>query len=476
MAATLQNYNTPTLPQLDGGDQVFWRNELQKISKSVNLLVKGQQGTASFTVNVKNFGAKGDGVTDDTKAIQAAINAVAAFGGGTVLFPPGIYLITSTLVIGNGSSAAWSTVHGVILQGASPPPGAFTLAGGAASTILLWGGAASGNPAMVKYQGPLAGWGISNLELNANNVATVWGLQLISASYGYCQDMLITGVQTGIHTSTVPQGALGGNPNTMHNRYTDVSITLHDQTGGSTAVFLTNDSNSTVTTNTCYELFYNITIGADGHANALIGVDQQVCDSCIFIDLHVAFGPTVAGGTAALFFDYSVNANFPSSNKFFGVDPNGATASFGTTGTATVGDNVIEGLIRTNGAVPAIVSGVSFIPAGWFTYTPTPVWGGGQTSTFTINAARYSKEGTTVSWQLDVTISAAGTVTNQFTFTLPTTPGSGGGGAGRECVNSFIGVVEQHFGANATAAVSKTTAANFANNDRIIISGVYESQ
>lgn len=42
--------------------------------------------------DVNNYGAAGDGVTADTKAIQAAINAAGAAGGGIVEIPAGIYL------------------------------------------------------------------------------------------------------------------------------------------------------------------------------------------------------------------------------------------------------------------------------------------------------------------------------------------------------------------------------------------------
>jgi hypothetical protein len=44
------------------------------------------------TFNVRDHGATGDGVTLDTKAINAAIEACAKSGGGQVLFPPGRYL------------------------------------------------------------------------------------------------------------------------------------------------------------------------------------------------------------------------------------------------------------------------------------------------------------------------------------------------------------------------------------------------
>lgn len=64
-------------------------------------------------LSVGMFGATGDGTTDDTAAIQAAINYAQA-NGCSLYIPPGIYLISATLTIDNG---------GLVLQGASGATG-----------------------------------------------------------------------------------------------------------------------------------------------------------------------------------------------------------------------------------------------------------------------------------------------------------------------------------------------------------------
>lgn len=50
------------------------------------------------TVSVKDFGAVGDGVADDTAEIQAAIDSVSSFGGGKVFIPSGEFNHTGLTV------------------------------------------------------------------------------------------------------------------------------------------------------------------------------------------------------------------------------------------------------------------------------------------------------------------------------------------------------------------------------------------
>lgn len=51
-----------------------------------------REGEALELFNVKAYGAKGDGVTNDTDGVQTAVSALIAAGGGHLYFPPGTYL------------------------------------------------------------------------------------------------------------------------------------------------------------------------------------------------------------------------------------------------------------------------------------------------------------------------------------------------------------------------------------------------
>jgi hypothetical protein len=60
-----------------------------------------------LVINVKNYGAVGNGTTDDTAAINSALSALTAAGKGIVYFPAGIYKTT-----GDHSVSVPCTVYG----------------------------------------------------------------------------------------------------------------------------------------------------------------------------------------------------------------------------------------------------------------------------------------------------------------------------------------------------------------------------
>jgi hypothetical protein len=150
-------------------------------------------------VSVLQFGAVGDGVTDDTTAIQAALNAAGAAGGLEVYLPAtgSAYKITDTLVLPNG----------VCLRGVAGKNFA-----GATATNAQWAARGSwlnpthpSNPAV-----RLQGHGSAIIGVNfIHNQPVPSGGSWTPTAYGYCieqiishskiEDIMIVNASHGIH-------------------------------------------------------------------------------------------------------------------------------------------------------------------------------------------------------------------------------------------------------------------------------------
>ena len=79
---------------------------------------------APIVFNVRQYGATGDGKTLDTDAVNRTIAAAAAAGGGTVLFPAGVYLCFSIRL--QNYVHLYLDAGATILAAESPKPGETT--------------------------------------------------------------------------------------------------------------------------------------------------------------------------------------------------------------------------------------------------------------------------------------------------------------------------------------------------------------
>ena len=105
--STLANswWGVSTVTPLPGAAMSFTQTLLGDAS-TVSFLQAGAGAVSRTTlsklrdiISVKDFGAVGDGVADDTTEVQATIDYAESVGGSTVYFPDGTYLVSATLSI-----------------------------------------------------------------------------------------------------------------------------------------------------------------------------------------------------------------------------------------------------------------------------------------------------------------------------------------------------------------------------------------
>lgn len=103
---------------VDGVNGTFSAANVSYTPAGTGAVTTTVQAKLRQTVSVQDFGAVGNGTTDDTLAIQAAINALSASGvGGTLLLPAGAYKITQNLSITWPNSTDQNSPGRITIQG-----------------------------------------------------------------------------------------------------------------------------------------------------------------------------------------------------------------------------------------------------------------------------------------------------------------------------------------------------------------------
>ena len=268
--------------------------------------------------NVRTFGAVGDGVTDDSVAIQAAIDAATSGTGGGVVFPsPGQYLCAGLVADitppAGGGSGPWLDLYFV-------PGASLVQKAGSTGTLLHIEGGGFGNAGLNSFtmenailvgNGPDGSWGLvlsgcqhaTVTNLTASNFTNPAGISLagapvlIDSNCASCvlDNPILFNNQNGLY--------LSGNANTVkngwiiNNAFYGVEVQGENNAILETIVQGSAHTGVSLDNGTTHAILTGLYLEANGVYDIFDNSDFNVIDSCWFSVYNTTTEIWKAGGS-----------------------------------------------------------------------------------------------------------------------------------------------------------------------------------
>jgi hypothetical protein len=293
----------------DGGGGAYYldADDTTSADNGGSIIVATDGGRWKFVINnewsVKQFGAKGDGVSDDTAFIQAAINALP-LKGGTVRIPGGTYKLNTQITIGDGNGGTTpSTRNGIKLVGQGA---GFAVSGAGVPTILSWNGAST-TSSMVSVRGQISDCEVSGIFFECQGAAG--GMDL--TSFSGCTVKNIKIVNPKSNGLTILGGAAPTGNYNIFNVFENINIAL--LSANSIGLFM--DGVYSVQNDTWISQFRNVRIETVSGATDATCAWFKFVDSCSFYRCHFDHKPEVTSN--GIIFDALANNDFPAGMAFY---------------------------------------------------------------------------------------------------------------------------------------------------------------
>ena len=237
-------------------------------------------------VNVQEFGAVGDGVADDTAAIQAAIDYVETLNGGIVQLDWGTFKITSTLNINSSLGVQ------LIGQGGDGVHDGGT--GAFPATQISWFGTANGTMINIASPSGVAnsrqyGSTISDIRLNCRSIAGI-GLLVDSVRFAeFKRIFILRPTIAGVKTTTLGNANLGEATDTQRCVFDRIQVRTIDNASTQPAhgFWLTSHAPALSDSNTSLNLFSQCDLQMWGGSGGGYGLFIEDGDNNTFVNLRI---------------------------------------------------------------------------------------------------------------------------------------------------------------------------------------------